>query len=156
MAGLIRTLLVCTALMLAHVAGAAEFGTPDEAMAMLERALSHYDKAGREAAFKDFSDNKGPFVDRDLYVLVMDTNSVMLAHGANRGLIGKNLSELKDVNGKFILPSMVEMAKSNPLGGWVEYVWTNPTTKKLDPKKTWVKLHDGMIFGVGVYDKARE
>ncbi|CAK0757158.1 hypothetical protein CCP1ISM_7100001 [Azospirillaceae bacterium] len=45
---------------------------------------------------------------------------------------------------------MVEMAKTSPQGGWVDYVWTNPTTKKLDPKKTWVKLHDGLVMGRGL------
>jgi len=151
----LKTMFVVVSMLLATTAGAAEFGTSEEAQAMVERAIAHYDKVGREAAFKDFSDNKGAFIDRDLYVLVLDQNSVMLAHGVNRGLIGKNLAELKDVNGKFILPEMVEMAKTTPAGGWVEYVWTNPTTKKLDPKKTWVKLHDGIIIGVGIYDKNR-
>lgn len=146
-------LLVVIVTMTAAPVRAAETGTEDEAKALVERALAFYREKGREAAFAAFSDPKGAFVDRDLYVLAGDLNGVFLAHGTNRGLIGKNLSELKDVNGKFIVRSMVEVARTSPQGGWVDYVWTNPTTKKLEPKKTWIRAVDDFFVGVGVYDR---
>lgn len=146
---------IAISMALPGTARAGAVGSPDEATALVEKAIAHYDSKGRAAALADFSNPQGGFNDRDLYVIVADMEGVFLAHGVNRGLIDKNLMELKDVNGKHIVRAMVESGKAHPGGGWVEYVWTNPTTKKLDPKKTWVKAHDGLLFMVGVYDTTK-
>lgn len=156
---MVRTLMFALAVvfggLLAGPVLADDRGTPDEAKALVDRAIAHYRAVGRDKAFADFNDNKGAFVDRDMYVLVADFNGVFLSHGANRGLINKNLTDLKDVNGRFIVREMIEAAKTKPDGSWVEYVWTNPTTKKLDPKKTWIKAEGDILFGVGVYDQSK-
>ena len=36
-------------------------------------------------------------------------------------------------------------------GGWVEYKWTNPETKKIGPKSTYVEKFDSLIVGCGYY-----
>lgn len=133
-------------------ASAAEFGSPDEAKAMLDRAIEHYKQAGRDKAFEEFNKKDGKFVDRDLYVIVSDPKGVFLSHGANAGLINRNLWDLKDVNGVFIIREMIKAGDSGAEGGWAAYTWTNPVTKKLDPKKTLVKKHDDLYFMVGIYD----
>jgi len=46
-------------------------------------------------------------------------------------LIGKNLAELKDAEGKLFVQKMIEVAKKEGKG-WVDYQWTNPVTKKLN------------------------
>src|SRR5580765_2072610 len=51
----------------ASAAPKGERGTPDEAKAMLEKAVEHFNSAGRETALSDFTKKKPPFVDRDLY-----------------------------------------------------------------------------------------
>ncbi|CAK0744340.1 Histidine kinase [Azospirillaceae bacterium] len=147
------TLLTLLTLLSGQPARAVEVGSESEAKALVDRAIAYYKEVGREVAFAEISNNKGKFVDRDLYVLVSDMNGVFLAHGANKGLINKSLLELKDVNGKLIVRSMVDAAKAVPSGSWVDYVWTNPTTKKLESKKTWIKAEGDIFFGVGVYDK---
>lgn len=130
-------------------------GSPEDAQAMVDKAIAFYKEVGREAALAEFSNNKGKFIDRDLYVFVCDKDGTFLAHGVNRGLINKSLIDLKDVNGVFIIREMIAASKAKPEGAWVSYTWTNPTTKKLDPKKTWVKVHDTLLFMVGIYDKTR-
>ncbi|CAK0762469.1 Histidine kinase [uncultured Gammaproteobacteria bacterium] len=156
---MVRKLIIATLFVLvgmqSSVVLAEDRGTPEQAIALVDRAIARYNEVGREKAFAEFNDSKGAFVDRDMYVLVSDFNAVFLAHGVNRGLINKNLSELKDVNGRFIVREMVEAAKTKPNGSWVEYVWTNPTTKKLDPKKTWIKAVGDIFIGVGVYDQSK-
>src|SRR5690349_22121372 len=47
-------------------------GTAAEATAMVEKAIAHIKKVGRDQAFADFSSKKAPWVDRDLYVVVYD------------------------------------------------------------------------------------
>ena len=45
---------------------------PAEATAMVEKAIAHIKKVGREKALADFDNPKGGFTDRDLYVVVYD------------------------------------------------------------------------------------
>ena len=78
-------------------------GTSAEAIAMVDRAIAHIKKAGREKAFADFSDQKGSFIDRDLYVVVYDMKGKVLAHGANAKMIGKDVIDLRDVDGKLFV-----------------------------------------------------
>ena len=41
------------------------------------------------------------------------------------------------------------MATTN--GAWVDYRWEDPLTGKVVPKSSWVVLHNGYIFGCGIY-----
>jgi signal transduction histidine kinase len=147
--------LVIALVALLRPAAAEDYATPEQAQAAVDRAIAFYDQAGPEAALKEISNKQGQFNDRDLYVFAGDLSGKFLAHGANPGLIGKNLNDLRDVNGKLIGTEIVQSAKNKPEGGWVEYTWTNPATKKLAPKRTWVKQHASLFFAAGVYDMAK-
>src|SRR5215212_2243070 len=57
-------------------------GTAAEATAMVDKAIAHIKKAGRDKAFADFNNKSGPFTDRDLYVVVYDMKGKVIAHGA--------------------------------------------------------------------------
>ena len=52
--------------------------------------------------------------------------------------------------GKFFVQEGVQMAKTKG-SGWVDYKWTNPTTKKVEAKSTYVKKVDELIFCCGIY-----
>jgi len=43
------------------------------------------------------------------------------------------------------------LAGATPEGAWVDYFRVNPQSGKDEPKSSWVVLHDGYIFGCGVY-----
>lgn len=150
----VAAFMLCLFSMLPSSHAQEELGTPDEAKALVEEAIAYYKDVGREASFAEFSNPKGKFVRKDLYVMVLDTEGTMLAHGFNRGLVGKNLSNLKDVNGVQIVVEMIRVSLKAE-GDWVAYSWPHPQSKKLEPKKTWVKRYDKLVFGVGVYDKTR-
>ncbi|HYD98588.1 MAG TPA: cache domain-containing protein [Alphaproteobacteria bacterium] len=137
-------------LFLAGQALAAEFGTAEEAKAMVERALAAIKQNGPEAAFKQFEDPQGGFKDRDLYVFVYDMNGVNLSHGANKALIGKNLKDLKDTDGKFLIQEMIKLAAAGG-DGWVDYKWQNPVSKKIEAKSSYVKGDGALFVGVGIY-----
>ena len=78
------------------------------------------------------------FHDRDLYVFIYDMAGVCVAHGARRALIGKNLIDIKDQDGTYLIRRMVEIA--NGAGsGWVDYRWPNPQTNKIEDKSSYVK-----------------
>jgi signal transduction histidine kinase len=83
-----------------NTALAADVGTKDEATAMVKKAVALIKANGAEKAYAEFSNPKGPFVDRDLYVVVYDMTGKCLAHGANAKMIGRDLIDNKDVDGR--------------------------------------------------------
>jgi len=130
---------------------AQERGTKEEAITMTKAAFEHIKKVGAEKAYKDFTSDKAAWVKKDLYVMVYDSKGTALAHGANEKLVGKDMSAVKDANGNAIVTSMVALAAKG--GGWYDYDWPDPVTKKIAPKTTYaIKQPNGEGFiGVGVY-----
>jgi signal transduction histidine kinase len=127
-------------------------GTAKEATAMVQNAIAHIKKAGREKAFADFDNPKGGFVDRDLYIVVYDLKGKVLAHGANAKMIGKDLIDLRDVDGKYFVRERVEMmSKSANATGWQDYKFMNPTTSQIEPKQMYLQRYEDLIVGCGIY-----
>lgn len=126
--------------------------TRDEAVAMVQRAAKHLASAGKEKAFADFSTKGGSFSDRDLYVVVYDMNGKCLAHGANEKLIGKDLIDAEDIDGKLYIKERMDMAKANK-SFWQEYKFTNPTTKKVEPKEMYCQVESNLAVCAGIYKK---
>lgn len=144
--------LTVVAALMGAPAFAQDVGTPTEAQALSAKALDHLAKAGA-TAFKDFSDPKGAYVDRDLYVFCLDTDGIVTAHGGNPALVGKSLKAVKDSDGKEFVAEMLQVGAGAGTG-WVDYKWANPTTKKIEAKSSYVsKVATGGVCGVGVYKK---
>ena len=150
---LIRGLMAAVlGLGLVGAAVAQERGTKDEAVAMTNAAAEHVKKVGAEQAFKDFSEDKATWTKKDLYVMAYNHDGSCVAHGANAKMVGKNLLNLKDANGKEIIKEFTQVSKTKG-AGWVDYEWAHPQSKKVESKSTYaVKLagFDGWV-GVGIY-----
>ncbi len=130
---------------------AGEFGTREEAVAMVKRVVDKFTRSGPEAAFKAVNDKADPaFHDRDLYPFVYDLRGVNVAHGARPALVGKNLISLKDQNGVYLIQEMIALAKG-PGSGWVDYKWPNPITDKIEDKSSYIEKMGDYFVGVGVY-----
>lgn len=127
-------------------------GSADQAKALVEKGLAHIKAAGMDKAFEDFTAKDGKWQDRDLYVFVVKFDGVTVAHGGNKALVGKNMIDLKDANGQTFIKSMIDMAQSKGTG-WVDYMFTNPQTKKTEPKSSYVVRVPGFdgFIGVGIY-----
>ena len=127
-------------------------GAKAEAVAMVEKAVAHIKKVGRDKAFADFNNKKGAFTDRDLYVVVYDMKGKVLSHGANEKLIGKDVIELRDNDGKYFVKERVEMMSKAPNAkGWQDYKFMNPVTKQIEPKQMYLQRLEDLIVGCGVY-----
>lgn len=129
---------------------AAEHGSKDEAAAMVKKAVAYLKQNGREKAFAEFDSRNGEFVDRDLYIVVYDMNGKNLAHGGNSKMIGKNLIDMKDVNGKPFMKERIEIAKTKGKG-WQDYVFLDPVSKQMEPKSMYIEKFEDLIVGCGVY-----
>ena len=131
-------------------AQAEERATTKEAEMMVHNAAAFVKKEGKATAFAVFSDAKGAFTYRDLYIFALDTDGVMRAHGTKKELIGKNELQRKDGTGKFFTREMVELAKAKG-SGWVEYKFVNPANGKLENKVAFVQLVDDLVIGCGAF-----
>ena len=129
---------------------AAERGTPQEAEALVKKAIAHYKKNGRDKTLADLNRKDGGFVDRDLYVTVYDFKGTALAH-INPRFVGKNMIELRDDTGKYHIKERLEAAQKNG-SGWQEIAGrVNPTTLKLEDKRMYYERHDNLVFAAGAY-----
>jgi len=143
--------IVVAALLAIHPSAAGEFGTREEAVAMVKRVQEKFAQAGAEATFKAVNDKADhAFHDRDLYPFIYDLKGVNVAHGARPALVGKNLISLKDQNGVYLIQEMIALAKG-PGGGWVDYKWPNPITDKIEDKSSYIEKMGDYFVGVGVY-----
>ncbi len=127
-------------------------GTLDEASAMADRAVAYYEANGIDALIAAVQDpENADFHDRDLYVFIGELDGPLVAHGVNPALVGKNLDGLKDTDGLLLFVAMKELATSEG-DGWVDYKWTDPSTKKIAQKRSRiVRFGDNFYLGVGAY-----
>ena len=126
-------------------------GTQDEAKAMVESAIAFMKANGKEKTIAEINNPKGKFVKGEIYVNVHGLDGTMLAHPINQKLVGKNLLEVPDPDGKFFRKDVMETAKTKPAGGWVDYKYKNPTSGKIEQKTSFVKKADDLVFVCGIY-----
>jgi len=138
--------MLCVAPLAALAAGEA---TPGEAKAMAIKAVEYLKSVGPEKAFADFDAKGGPWHDRDLYVAVLDSQGMLLAHGNNPGLIGKSMLGLKDVSGRAFIREVLTIKDA----GWIDYKWQNPVTSAVESKTTYYIKTGDLFVGVGAYAK---
>jgi cytochrome c len=128
-------------------------GTEAEAEQMVKKAVALVKSAGPDSAYKTFTEHPGgAFKDRDLYVFVYDFQGNCLAQGANPKMIGKNLIDLKDIDGKQIIRGQIDTVKASKAGWYGPYKFNNPVTNTLDTKKAYCEQGTGeTIVCVGAY-----
>ena len=145
--GFVAVLLVMTN----SVCLADEPGTRQQAQAMVERAAAFLKENGREKALAEFDNPKGQFIDRDLYVVTYAAaDGVRLSHPYNRKLIGRSVAATTDIDGKTYGQEILTVANTKG-SGWVEYKYTDPTTKKLSDKELYILKVGDIILGCGAY-----
>jgi hypothetical protein len=128
----------------------AEFATTDEATAMVRKGVAFIKANGPEKGWAAVSIKSGPFVDRDLYLVVYGLDGTVHAHGANEKMIGRNLIDLKDVDGKPFVKERVELGRAKT-AFWQDYKFTNPVSRKVEAKSMYCERLDETVVCGGVY-----
>jgi cytochrome c len=124
--------------------------TADEAMAMVKEGVAYVKANGTDKAAAEIANKEGMFRKDDLYLVIYGLDGTVRAHGSNQKMVGKNLIGLKDIDGKEFVKERVELAKAKGTF-WQDYKFTNPTTKKIEPKAMYCeKLDDAVVCG-GIY-----
>ena len=127
------------------------FATKKEAVAMVAKVVSAL-KTNRSKTLEEITAKDAKYVDRDLYPTVYDMTGKVLAHGANNKMVGKDLIELKDPDGKAFIKERIELAQSKS-NFWQEYKFTDPETRKLLPKEAYCEKADDVVVCAGIYKR---
>jgi cytochrome c len=142
------------ALLVSLLAGAAFAGgdhaTKEEALAMVKKGATYWKANGDDKTFAAVTDKAGPFHDRDLYLVVYGLDGTVKAHGANEKMVGRNVLDLKDVDGKPFVKERVELAQKQD-SFWQDYKFTDPVTKKIEPKSAYCERIDKNVLCGGFY-----
>ncbi|MGZ4831405.1 MAG: cache domain-containing protein [Terriglobales bacterium] len=140
--------LILSALSLVAVLSCA--ADKNDAKAFVKRAAAYVKYQGKEKALAEISKPNGMFDKGELYVFAYDLQGVMVAHPKNPALIGQNLLDVPDSQGKLFRKEIVEKAKASG-SGWVDYVYLNPETNRQEHKTTYFQKVGDIILCCGVY-----
>jgi len=123
-------------------------GTTEEAQALVAKAIALYGQKG-EPALAEISAPDNAFRDRDLYIFVIGPDHKIVARAIDQSRIGLDITEQHDADGYAYGEAFV--AQATPEGAWVDYRFKDPISGEALAKSSWVVLHDGYIFGCGIY-----
>ncbi|HEY5800157.1 MAG TPA: cache domain-containing protein [Burkholderiaceae bacterium] len=124
--------------------------TKEEAVAMVKRGAAYIKEVGVEKAMAEFNNPKGKFVDGSLYIFAYDMKGVNLA-SPNPKIVGKNMLNVKDQNGKETVKAYIAASQSPAGNGWVDFVWPHPQTKEMQQKSAYVERVGDVLIACGIY-----
>ena len=136
--------------MVTGAAWAATNATAKEAEAMVKKGVSFIKANGKDKGYAEITNKQGQFIDRDLYLVAYRLDGTAVAHGANEKMVGRNLIELKDIDGKEFVRERVELGKAKA-SFWQDYKFTNPVSKKVEPKTMYCERLDDAVVCGGIY-----
>ena len=120
---------------------------------VLNRACDLIRLKGRNA-FAEIRDKKGAFNFMDTYVFVDDVTGVELVNPAQPSLEGKNIMNVKDAHGNFLVRNYITTALKKE-SAWVDYYWYKPGQNTVAHKHTYVRKasfgKETFIVGAGFY-----
>jgi signal transduction histidine kinase len=125
-------------------------GTADQAKGMVDEGATFMQANGKEKALAEMNNPKGKFVKGELYIFVYDFSGTVLAQPFNPKLVGKNVMEVPDADGKFFRKEIIELAKSKGQG-WVDYKYKNPASNKTEHKTAYIRKVNDVVLGCGTY-----
>lgn len=146
-----QSIVIGLGLALLGASAARADATRQDAIADVKAAVAALKTDGASATFAAISDPKGKYVKGDLYLVAYDMNGVVLAHGFNKTLIGRDLSKAKDPDGRTYVQERVDMAKTQK-SFWQSYKYMEPSTHSLRMKDSYCeKAADAIIICGGIY-----
>lgn len=145
-----KTSAIAAAFCTAVLALPVQAETRDECQAMVESAVDFCTKNPADACFAAV--NTGDqFKKGELFIFVFDFEGKSLANGGIPAMVGKNMLNAKSADGQPFIQKQIEVAKGG--GGWLEYDWMNPATKKVQKKVSYVKkVNDSFYLGAGIHE----
>jgi len=125
-----------------------------KAKTMVKEGIKYWKSHSADESIAAYNNTSGKFRDGEYYLFVFDIkkpeSAICIARGdGNKALIGKDLWTNKDSDGQLYYQAFVKAAKSKEGYGWVDYKRTNPESKKIEPKSSYIELIPGTSIFVG-------
>lgn len=143
----------CTLLLLCSLAlwGEPKSGSGRQAVInFVNKAIDFAKKNGTDSLLNAINQGQREFFQNEIYVFAYDTNGTIIAHPVNNKIIGKNLLDIPDVDGKFFRREIVEKGKKQDTA-WIDYKYTNPENGIIERKTTYIHRVGSVIIGCGMY-----
>lgn len=129
-------------------AAGAEAGAAD-AIALAEKGAQFMKANGKDEMIRRINARDPAFNHGALYLAMRDLNGITLAHPTT-ALIGKDLLDVPDADGKLFRHEMVAIANGKGKG-WVDYKFRNPASGKVEAKTTYVLRAGDVALEAGIY-----
>lgn len=120
-----------------------------KAVDLVKQAAQYMSVYGKENCMNELKKKNGRFCKGDLYVFAYDTTGNMIAHPKNHKLIGVNLIDVPDIEGKMFRKEMIMLAKSKG-SGWVDYKYKNPEKGEIEFIAAYVYQSGDLVLCCGV------
>lgn len=132
----------------APAAAAVRYGTEAESRALLDKAVALFRKDG-PSAIETIGKPSGPFLIRDLYVVVIGPDRKIAADPAEPELVGADVATLRDPGGKPWALLLARQATED--GVVVDYEAKNPQTGRVEDKSAVAVRAGDYVFSCGYY-----
>jgi signal transduction histidine kinase len=148
-----KRILTAPLFLMAMAAAQASEPTDKDAIAMVEKGAAFIRQHGKDKFIEKISARDPDFVQGALYVDIRDLQSgIVLAHPVNPTIVGKDLTDVPDASGKKYRREIIELAARKGKG-WVDYMYKNPATGKIEPKTTYIQRVGDAVLEAGIYKK---
>lgn len=131
-------------------AQAGERGTVEEAQHLVDKAAALMRTAGPARALTEFSNPQGSFTYRDLYIVALDQQGIVRAHGALPHMIGQNVANWRDADDRYVMREILQRARRGETGP-IHYKRPYLGTEQVRLKMTWFRQVDGYVILCGAY-----
>lgn len=123
-----------------------------DAIAMVEKGAAFMKASGKDEMIKRINAKDADYLQGPLYLTMRDAKGVILANPVNPAMIGKDLVDVPDADGKLFRREILELAKKKGKG-WVDYKFKNPASGKVEAKTTYIYLVGDVTLEAGIYKK---
>ena len=124
----VMVLVVMASVVLA-VSVMAQSAVKDECVALCKDAAKFINEKGLYPAVAEINNKEGKFVTKNTSVFMMDLEGHLLAHPFNPQFIGRDITGVKDTNGKLFNQESITIAKTKG-EGWTTYMYPTPEESK--------------------------
>jgi cytochrome c len=140
---------VPAALLVALMAGGVLASEKEDAEKMVADAAAAVvkDRAGGVA---EIGNPKGRFVKGEVYAWAYDLTGIMVAHPLNAKLVGKNMIDVPDADGKMYRKEIIDGVKATGTVT-VSYKYKNPVSGAVENKVTFCKKAADLAVCSGYY-----
>lgn len=145
-------MVLAVLILMAPVVASADDATVLE---LVNGGVALWQEKGKDYALKVMNASAGPLRKGSLYVFACDFKGKILAHPAQKDLVGQDQWELQDAKGRFLTQEFIKAAQSPEGFGWVEYDWLRVNENTPTKKRAFVKRVPGeeVFLGCGYYLK---